>query len=76
MEKNRSAIVAQILTELFHSGPALGEEQARLFAQRILTAGGEALVFLFLEILRRVNTSTPSPSTPSGMIPPHLKASA
>jgi len=34
------------------------------------------LVFLFLEIARRVNTSVPSLSTPSGMIPPHRKASA
>ena len=70
MEQNRSAIVAQILTELLHSGPALGEEQARLFAQRILTAGEEALVFLFLEIARHLQSSAPSPSTPSGMIPP------
>jgi len=76
MEQNRSAIVAQILTELLHAGPALGEEQARLFAQRILTAGEEALVFLFLEIARHLQSSAPSPSTPSGMIPPHLKASA
>ena len=76
MEKNRSAIIEPILRELLHSGPALGEEQARLFAQRILSEGEEALVFLFLEIARRVNQSAPSPSTPSGMIPPHLKASA
>ncbi|HOL92867.1 MAG TPA: hypothetical protein PLH79_00835 [bacterium] len=46
MEKTRPAIVEPILTELFHSVPAVGEEQARLFAQRILTEGEEAFVFL------------------------------
>ena len=46
MEKNRSAIVEQILAAFLHSGPAQGEEQARLFAQRILTEGEEAFVFL------------------------------
>ena len=61
MEKNRSAIVAQILTELHHAGPALREEQARLFAQRILTAGEEALVFLFLEIAWHLNLPRPRP---------------
>ena len=76
MDKNRSAIVARILTELFHSGPALGEEPARLLARQTWAEGPEALAFLFLEIARRMNQSTPSPSTPSGMIPPHLKASA
>ncbi|HOJ62496.1 MAG TPA: hypothetical protein PK878_19630 [bacterium] len=46
MDKHRPAIVEQILRELLHPGPALGEEQARLFAQRILTEGEEAFVFL------------------------------
>ncbi len=71
-DKNRSAIIEPILRELLHSGPALGEEQGRLFAPRILTAGEEALVFLFLEIARRMQSSAPSSSTPSGMIPPYL----
>lgn len=39
MEKNRSAIVEQILAAFLHSGPAQGEQQARLFAQRILIEG-------------------------------------
>jgi len=73
MDKHRPAIVEPILTELFHSGPALGEAQARLFAQRILTECEEALVFLFLEIARRLQSSAPAPSTPSGMIPPDLE---
>ncbi len=68
MNKNRSAFVAQILTELHHAGPTLGEEQARLFVQRILHEGEEALVFLFLEITRRIRPSPPSSSTPYGMI--------
>ena len=75
MEKNRPEMVHQILQELLRSGPALGEEQARLLAQRILAEGEEALTFLFLEIARRIQSSAPSPSTPSGMIPPHEKAS-
>ncbi|HPP00754.1 MAG TPA: transposase [bacterium] len=75
MEKNRSAIVAQILREILRLDPTLGDEQIRLLSQQFLAGDEEALLFLFLEILRRVNQSTPSPSTPSGMIPPHLKAS-
>jgi len=76
MKKNTPSLVEQILRELLHSGPALGEEQARLLAQQAWNESPEALVFLFLEIARRVNTSVPSLSTPSGMIPPHRKASA
>ena len=76
MGKNRPAIVEQILREIHRLDPTLGDEQTRLLSQRFLAGDEEALLFLFLEILRRVNTSTPSPSTPSGMIPPHLKASA
>ena len=76
MEKKRTAIVVPILRELLYSGPEFGEEQPRLLAQQILTAGEEALAFLFLEIARRVRSSAPSPSTPSRMIPLHLKDSA
>ncbi|HPO99921.1 MAG TPA: hypothetical protein PLX83_04940 [bacterium] len=45
MEKNRPAIVEPILTELFHSGPALGEEPIRLLSQRFLAGDEEALRF-------------------------------
>jgi len=75
MEKNRAAIVEQILREIHRLDPTLGDEQTRLLSQRSLAGGEEALLFLFLEILRQVNQSAPSPSTPSSMIPPHLKAS-
>ncbi|HOJ59943.1 MAG TPA: hypothetical protein PK878_06620 [bacterium] len=37
--------------------------------RQFLAGDEEALVFLYLEILRRVNKSTPSPSTLCGMIP-------
>ena len=75
MEKNRPAIVDQILQELFSARPAPGEEQVRILVQRIQAEDEETRVYLFLEIIRRMRSSAPSPSTPSGMIPPHLKAS-
>ena len=50
MDKNRSAIVTQILTELFHSGPAIGEAPTRLLPRQFLAGDEETLVFLFLEI--------------------------
>ncbi len=69
-EKNRPEIFDHILCELFLSGSAIGEDLVCLLVHRILAGDEEALRFLFLEILRRVNQSTPSPSTLCGMIPP------
>ncbi|MFB3788740.1 MAG: hypothetical protein ACE15F_20465 [bacterium] len=76
MEENRSAIVEKILREIQHLDPTLGDEQTHLLSQKFLPGDEEAILFLFLEIARRLKSSAPSPSTPSGMIPPHLKASA
>ena len=55
MEKNRPAIVAQILREILRLDPTLGDEQIRLLSQQFLAGDEEALLFLFLEIARRVN---------------------
>ena len=68
------AIGEQILRGTHRLEPMPGGETTSLLSQRFLAGDEETLLFLFLEILRRVNKSTPS--TPSGMIPPRLKASA
>lgn len=54
-------------------GPALTEEQARA----IFRQGEEATVFALLALAQRLaNTSTPAPSTPSGMTPVYQKATS
>ncbi len=55
MEKNRSAIVDQILREIHRLDPTLEDKQIRLLSQQFLAGDEEALLFLFLEILRRMN---------------------
>ncbi len=65
------AIGEQILRGTHRLEPMPGGETTSLLSQRFLAGDEETLLFLFLEILRRVNKSTPS--TPSGMIPPAPK---
>lgn len=76
MEENKREKANQIVLELLRSGKGLSEEQARTLAQSLLNEGEEALTFLLLEIASRVSGAKPSPSTPSGMIPPFEKDAA
>ncbi len=74
--RNRPAIVDQILCDIHRLDPTLGDEKTRIVSQRFLAGDVEALLFHFMKIAQRVNASASSPATPSGMIPPRLKASA
>ena len=76
MEVTKKEISDQIVHELLRLGKSLPEGKARALAKTLLSEGEEALTFLLLEIASRVNKSKPSPSTPSGMIPPFEKGSA
>ena len=76
MEVTRNDTAHQIIHELLSIGKALPEEKARALAKTLLAEGEEAVTFLLLEIAMRVKESKPSPSTPSGMIPPYEKESA
>ena len=58
----------------------LTEEKARSVAKSLLELGVEAIAFVLLQLMKRIQelergTSLPSPSTPSGMIPPYQKPS-
>jgi len=76
MEGNQKETADQIIHELLRLGKNLPEDKARALAKTLFSEGEEALTFLLLEIASRVNESKPSPSTPSGMIPPYQKESA
>ncbi len=76
MEKNRSAIVDPILREIHRLKPTLKDEQIHILSPRFLAGDEETPFIYFPGNPQRVNTSASSPSTPSGMIPPRLKASA
>jgi len=75
MEVTRNDTTHQIIHELLRLGTALPEEKARALAKTLLAEGEEAVTFFLLEIAMRVKESKPSPSTPSGMIPPYEKVS-
>ena len=75
MEVTRNDTAHQIILELLSLGTALPEEKARSLAKKLLAEGEEAVTFLLLEIAMRVKETKPSPSTPSGMIPPYEKES-
>ena len=76
MEVTRNDTAHQIIHELLSLGTALPEEKARALAKTLLAEGEEAVTFFLLEIAMRVKETKPSPSTPSGMIPPYEKESA
>jgi len=76
MEVNKRETANRIIQELLSLGKNLSEDQARILAKTLLSEGEEALTFLLLEIASRVTEPKPSPSTPSGMIPPYEKKSA
>jgi len=76
VEVTRNDTAHQIIHELLSAGKTLPEDKARALAKTLLAEGEEAVTFFLLEIAMRVKETKPSPSTPSGMIPPYEKESA
>lgn len=74
------AVLKQVQRLLKASAP-VSENDVRGLAHLLMKKGEEEVVFLLLQLIQRIralqenHSDAPSPSTPSGMIPPFQKAS-
>jgi transposase len=74
-------VIAQVQSLLDGEVP-LSENAVRELAQHVIQKGEEEIVFLLLQLVMQIRKlqengiNQTSPTTPSGMIPPYLKASA
>jgi transposase len=78
---SREDILNQVQTLLDSQAP-ISEPDIQQLAGLLIEKGQEELTYLLLQLMRQIqelknrDSSGPSPSTPSGMIPPFQKASA
>lgn len=71
-----SEAIQKQIEEFLKNSSSVSEQEIQKLAQVLLREGEEALTFLLLEIASRSQDKKPSPSTPSGMIPPYEKGAA